>query len=94
MTQIYQVILNVIDYEMSLQEAVNAPRVHHQWQPDKIYLEHDSLISVTRDSLEGMGHILDKKGGFGKVNAVLVRSDGTLEGAADHTRGDDTADGF
>ena len=93
-TQIYQAILNVADFGMTMQEAVNAPRIHHQWQPDKIYLENDSLISATRKELELKGHELEAKGSFGKINAILITPDGNLEGAADISRGEDTAMGF
>ena len=94
MTQIYQAIVNVVDFGMTMQEAVNAPRIHHQWQPDKIYLENDSLSSATRKVLELKGHELEAKGSFGKINAILITPDGNLEGAADISRGEDTAMGF
>src|SRR5690606_37956207 len=51
-----QVILNVIDHGMTIQQAVNAPRIHHQWLPDRIAAEPFALSADTRARLEAMGH--------------------------------------
>lgn len=93
-TSIFQAILNVTDHDMTMQEAVNAKRLHHQWLPDKIVVENDALDEKTIEGLKALGHELEFRGTFGKVNAILVMPDGTIEGAADITRGDDIAVGY
>ncbi len=93
-TQVYQAIMNVVDHEMTLQEAINARRLHHQWQPDAIFIEEDSMAAPLRQSLEQLGHTLRRQGTFGKLNSIRRLPDGRLEGAADHNRGDDTAAGY
>ncbi|PWL28706.1 MAG: gamma-glutamyltransferase [Roseivirga sp. XM-24bin3] len=92
-TSVFQTILNVVDFGMTMQEAVDAPRFHHQWLPDLVRYEGTGIDSVVVAKLKGMGH--DMRGGstIGRVDAILVLPDGRLEGGAD-PRGDDTADGF
>jgi gamma-glutamyltranspeptidase/glutathione hydrolase len=53
---VLQVIVNVIDFGMDIQEAIEAPRIHHQWQPDHIYWEPFGISPDTRAALEKMGH--------------------------------------
>ncbi|MEP4534362.1 MAG: gamma-glutamyltransferase [Cyclobacteriaceae bacterium] len=93
-TSVYQTIQNMIDYDMTMQEAVNAKKIHHQWLPDQIKYEQDGLDSLTIMKLNKMGHNLKAVKSIGRNDCILVREDGTLEGAADHTRGDDYAAGF
>ncbi|MEP6822301.1 MAG: gamma-glutamyltransferase [Chthoniobacterales bacterium] len=56
MNTVLEVISNVIDHEMNLQEAIDAPRVHHQWMPDEVREEPLGLSSDTRAALEQLGH--------------------------------------
>ncbi|MCH7400350.1 gamma-glutamyltransferase [Belliella kenyensis] len=95
MTSVVQAILNVIVFEMSMQEAVNAPRFHHQWLPDEIRFEKDVFTQVTFDALKSKGYLINESPSpiIGKVDAILKLSNGKLEGGADH-RGDDAAVGF
>ena len=93
MTSVFQTILNVVDHGMSMQEAVGAPRFHHQWLPDFIQIENEALDSLTRAELLKMGHIIRVRGAIGRVDAILVWPDGTYEGGAD-PRGDDSAKGY
>ncbi len=91
-TTVFQVILNATVFEMDIQDAINANRVHHQWLPDEVYYENlpDSVIS----RLELLGHKLKKVSQIGKVEAILVLPNKTYIGAADYLRGDDTAFGY
>ena len=91
-TSVFQVIMNVIEFRQTLQDAVQSPRFHHQWLPDQIYHEKNCFDAATAKKLIEMGHVLKERGQIGQVEAILVRPDGKLEGAADK-RGDDSAAG-
>lgn len=92
-TSVFQTIINVIDFEMGMQEAVSAPRFHHQWLPDVVAFEKAGADSTLLANLGAMGHEFVTRGGIGRVDAILVMPDGRLEGGAD-PRGDDAARGY
>ena len=89
MNTVLQVIVNVIDYGMDLQQAVDAPRFHHQWLPDKIAWEPFEFSRDTRDALEKMGHVFaEKPGEIGDAESVAVDAkNGERLGASDPRRG-------
>ncbi|MTI31516.1 gamma-glutamyltransferase [Xanthovirga aplysinae] len=93
-TSVYQTILNVIEHGMTMQEAVNAKKFHHQWLPDQVLIEKGAIDNGTRNKLKEMGYTLKDVKSLGKMEAILILPDGTMEGAADYTRGDDTAFGY
>lgn len=68
---VLQVILNVIDHEMDIQAAIDAPRIHHAWQPDLVAVE-PSIPEETRDALERMGHTVKVGGKQGDCHAILI----------------------
>ena len=94
-TSVFQTILNVVEHGMNMQEAVNARRIHSQWLPDVISPEKGAVTRGDSLALTEMGHHFsdDYRSGIGRVDAILVRPDGRLEGGAD-PRGDDAAAGY
>jgi gamma-glutamyltranspeptidase/glutathione hydrolase len=88
---VLQVILNVLDFKMNLQEAVNAPRIHHQWLPDELRME-SGFSPDTIALLEARGHRIKLVPSIGEV-AAIRSEDGWLEGAAD-PRTEATAKGY
>jgi gamma-glutamyltranspeptidase / glutathione hydrolase len=92
-TSVFQVIVNVWKFKMTLMEAVQAKRFHHQCIPDRIAVEAGALSEEVTQKLEKMGHNVQNRGAIGRVEAILIRPDGKLEGVADE-RGDDCAGGF
>ena len=93
-TSVFQAIMNVIDHGMSMQEAVNAYRVHHQWLPDIIVVADNQIDSVTVAGLEELEHTVVSRSQWGRMDCILVRDDGTLEGGPDYKRGDNYAEGY
>jgi gamma-glutamyltranspeptidase/glutathione hydrolase len=92
-TSVYQTIMNVLEHDMKMEEAVAAGRFHHQWMPDQIYFEEGALSPSVQDSLRQLGHRLQKRSPIGRVDAILRQPDGSLRGVGD-PRGDDWAGGF
>lgn len=76
-TTVLQVVLNIIEHEMDIYEAVAAPRVHSQWLPDVIITEPDAISNSVRKELESRGHkiIPYKLGYIGSANGILINED-------------------
>lgn len=85
-TSVLQVIINVIDHNMNISEAVYAPRFHHQWQPDELRLEKDTATKDVANALIKKGHKLSVQPVMGDVNAIMVMPDGELQGMSDPRR--------
>jgi gamma-glutamyltranspeptidase/glutathione hydrolase len=101
---VFQVIVNIIDFEMNLQQAIDAPRIHHQWLPDEIYYEPYGLSADVQRALEARGHRLilrpEYKGPtqqafMGDIEAVMVEEkSGVRLGASDPRRSDGPPAGY
>ena len=94
-TSVMQTILNVYEFNLGMQEAVDAPRFHHQWLPDVVTFEPKGFDSILVKKLQEKGYKINQENSriLGKVDAILVLPNGKLEGGADY-RGDDKAVGF
>ena len=82
-TTVTQVILNVLDQNMSLADAVAAPRIHHQALPDKTYYEHGGLSDTTVQALQAMGHTMEQRRGHSGIVAAIYKTAGGWVGVAD-----------
>ncbi len=97
-TSVFQSIVNMVDYNMSPQDAVNKPKFHHQWLPDVIYVERD-FDADSKEKLKAMGYTITVRGNIGRTELIQIKRLGTsavklnIIAVADK-RGDDDARGF
>lgn len=92
-TQVLQVLLNVLEYNMDAGAAVSASRIHHQWLPDELRVEPFGLDAMTLQNLRDRGHNIKQSDPWGNTNTIVVTPNNTLEGAAD-PRGEGSPRGF
>lgn len=92
-TIVLETILNVIDHGMTPQEAVDAPRVHHQWLPDTIYAERYALSADTRAVLETMGYTITEQNNWGATALIFVESPGGVSATTGSSGPDPAASG-
>ncbi|WP_421829060.1 gamma-glutamyltransferase [Larkinella sp.] len=93
-TSVYQTILNVLEHGMTMQQSVNALKFHHQWLPDNTIFENGAFSEETIQKLQAWGYKLEQlTNSLGRMDCILLRPDGTLEGASD-PRADNTSVGY
>ena len=91
---VLQTLINVIDFHFTVQEAVDAPRIHHQWMPDKLVIERMGFAPDVIDALKARGHSLETRAGIGDCHAIMIDpKTGVRLGAAD-PRNDGVAVGY
>lgn len=91
-TSVFQTLVNIIEFNMSTEDAVYKPKFHHQWLPDSLEVEKDFPQTVS-DALQKMGYTIKKRGGIGRTEVIKVLPNGKFEAVADK-RGDDAAEGW
>ena len=93
-TSVLQSIINVIDHDMNIQQAIDAPRIHHQWFPNEIVFEPFGMSSDTRKALEKLGHIFaEKPVNIASATGIMIDEQGVRLGAID-SRSDGEAVGY
>jgi len=92
-TSVFQTIINVIDFKMSMQAAVAAKKFHHQWLPDEVFVEKGAVDSLSAEKLKNKGYKIVSRGPIGRVDAILKTKWGYYQPGAD-PRGDDKAIGY
>jgi gamma-glutamyltranspeptidase/glutathione hydrolase len=93
-TAVLQTVINVIDHEMNIQQAIDAPRVHQQWFPDEILFEPYGMSPDTLNVLSGYGHKFAEKPGYiASATGIMIGVDGVRFGAID-SRSDGEAIGY
>ncbi|MEO5909093.1 MAG: gamma-glutamyltransferase, partial [Ginsengibacter sp.] len=90
-TSVYQTIVDILDFNMTPQAAVNFPKFHHQWLPDEIFVEKDFDKNVV-EALRKMGYKVTVRESIGRTEVIMVKGK-TIIAVADH-RGDDGAAGY
>jgi len=91
---VLQVILNVVDFGLDIQEAVDAPRVHHQWKPDRIVVEEHALARDVSDSLQAKGHEIVVRDSIGDAHSILIEQEEGIRLGAPDPRSDSKASGY
>ena len=92
-TSVFQVVLNTLEMGMNMQQAVEYPRFHHQWMPEKITAEPKRFSEEQQIRLQKKGYIFTPVSAIGLVEGILVLPNGNLQGGAD-SRGDDTVSAY
>jgi gamma-glutamyltranspeptidase/glutathione hydrolase len=91
---VLNVIINVLDFKMSIQDAVNACRIDHEWMPDILRVEKDKIPKMIIDALKAMGHDVRESRGLGDAHSIWIDpKTGVYHGAADK-RSEGTAVGY
>lgn len=91
-TSVFQTLVNVLEFGMNADDAVNKPKFHHQWLPDVIDVERDFPVAV-RQQLEKMGYKINVRSSIGRTEVIRILPDGSMEAVADK-RGEDHAAGY
>ena len=91
-TTVFQTLIDIIEFDMSVQDAVNKPKFHHQWSPDILYIEKDFPLTVSLP-LRKMGYTVEPREPIGRTEVIRISPSGKIEAVADW-RGDDDAAGY
>ena len=92
-TTVLQIVMNIIDHEMNVAEATHAPRIHHQWYPETLFLEEVGISYDTQHLLRSKGHLVQVRNAMGSTQTIMIQ-DGNLLGSADPRRPDARVMGY
>lgn len=90
-TSVFQTLVNILEFDLSVEDAINKPKFHHQWQPDLISVEKDYSPEL-KDKLQKMGYVFKERGNIGRTEVIKISNKG-VEAVGDK-RGDDSAAGY
>jgi gamma-glutamyltranspeptidase/glutathione hydrolase len=91
-TSVFQTLVNILEFNLSTEDAVYKPKFHHQWHPDTLRVEKDFPQPV-REALQKMGYTIQQRENIGRTEVIKVLANGRFEAVADK-RGDDAAEGY
>lgn len=91
-TSVFQTLVDILEFGMSTEDAVNKPKFHHQWLPDEIMVE-PGFPQAVREELQQMGYKVVQRGSIGRTEVIRIEPSGKIEAVAD-SRGDDSAAGY
>jgi gamma-glutamyltranspeptidase/glutathione hydrolase len=91
-TSVFQTLVDILEFDMSTEDAVYKPKFHHQWLPDTLDIER-GFSKAVGDSLRAMGYKLIQRGAIGRTEVIRVLPGGKFESVADN-RGEDDAEGY
>jgi gamma-glutamyltranspeptidase/glutathione hydrolase len=91
-TSVFQILVNILEFNMSTEDANYKPKFHHQWLPDTLDVEKGFSQNV-RDELQKMGYAIKQRSSIGRTEVIKVLADKKFEVVADN-RGDDDAEGW
>ena len=90
-TSVFQTLINIMEFGMNAEDAVNKPKFHHQWLPDSLYIEKDLPVTLQKE-LEQMGYKLKPRSAIGRTELILIKRRSII--AVGDKRGDDDAEGY
>jgi gamma-glutamyltranspeptidase/glutathione hydrolase len=92
---VFQTVLNVLAYDMRVDKAIDAMKIHHQWLPDRIFYERHLLSPDTRKALEAMNHTLVARNSLGELMGIQIDAiNHVLIGASDSNSSEGAAIGY
>lgn len=91
---VFQAILNVLEYDMSIKKAIEVMKIHHQWMPNELIFEKNLLSPDTQKALEQMGHTLKGREYLGRLMGISCLPSGVYQGASDSSSPDGGAVGY
>jgi len=91
-TSVFQTLMNILEFDMKTDDAINKPKFHHQWQPDVIYVEKDFPPHIITQ-LQQMGYTIEQREDIGRTDIIKILPTGRIEAVGDK-RGEDSAEGY